>query len=717
VPTVALESLQDSTTEAPAEVVFATTYGSLEVASYVPTDTFFGAPYVDIDEWRELPYPHRHVHGGFSGTDTRFSFYFPRPEEWQGRMYSPLEGAHGGHDDSFGGPMGEMIGGLGMTVRLGGYMCESNQGHIGDEVDPKGGDDPSLYGSRANSEAGRFSRHIAAQVYGRPPHHCYVWGGSGGGRRSPLNLEYGEDIWDGALPFMGGGDIEEHGVVRCVEGAQVMAFGAMFNAQRVLKGKLTGVVDATAPGGSGDPYAGLTTHQREELANLYRLGFPRGDEYMIGAPMGQIWLWSSMADDLQIKDKEYFSSFWSQSGYIGFDAPGLVEDDILETDARVKRVLTARDFLEHPEQFGDDRYALYRTMVMLLGGMNGLDLPVVVELEGVGNGYRLGCGLQFTSGKAAGRRLYCIQEIDELWLCDAAGEANLERFTGVEVGDTVHLDNRAFLAFCYYYRHHAMSDPAFDFLKVDGAPIYPQHPVPKQSPLMGVPYSGKYDGKLLWIHHTHDSSLWPPQGVVYREAVRRAQGEQGLRERFCQQWTQNAEHIPVAFAPSDPRRASTTWLVDYHPIIEQGLADLARWCEDGIRPAETVFDYTEGKITLPATARERGGVQPVVHVTVNGAVRAEVRAGEPVTVSAVVEVPAAGGGITRLEWDFDGTGIFPASEAVDGTATSATFATTHTYDTPGTHFVTARVASHRDGDVATPYRQLINVASARVVVA
>ena len=40
-------------------------------------------------------------------------------------MYMPLEGAHAGHEDVFCGPMGDLIGGLALTARLGGYMAES----------------------------------------------------------------------------------------------------------------------------------------------------------------------------------------------------------------------------------------------------------------------------------------------------------------------------------------------------------------------------------------------------------------------------------------------------------------------------------------------------------------------------------------------------------------------------------------------------------------
>jgi hypothetical protein len=307
--------------------------------------------------------------------------------------------------------------------------------------------------------------------------------------------------------------------------------------------------------------------------------------------------------------------------------------------------------------------------------------------------------------------------VGDVLQCDGVAEANILRFTGVQVGDRVQVDNRAFLAFCYFYRHHLMADQSFDFLRLDGVPVYPQHPVPDSSPLMGVPYSGKYDGKLLWVHHTHDSSLWPSQGVVYPEAVRRSQGEAGLRDSFCLRWTENAEHVPPFILPSDPKRATPTWLIDYMPAIEQSLVDLQAWCEEGVVPAPTAFSYADGKVTLPQTAAERGGIQAVVVVTADGAARADVAPGSTVTLSVTAETPAGAGTITGVEWDFEGAGTFELKQDVDGTATSLTLSTTHTYDAPGTYFATARVTSHREGLVGATSRGITNVASARIVVA
>ena len=65
--------------------------------------------------------------------------------------------------------------------------------------------------------------------------------------------------------------------------------------------------------------------------SLYRQGYPRGDEYNIAEPMGQIWLWTSIADLLVEQDPTYFTNFWTQPGYIGHDFPEAVNGDLINT--------------------------------------------------------------------------------------------------------------------------------------------------------------------------------------------------------------------------------------------------------------------------------------------------------------------------------------------------------------------------------------------------
>jgi hypothetical protein len=60
----------------------------IDCTTYEVTDSFFGAPYIDVDEWRDIPIRYRHVHGGFADCDTRFTFYFPEEDQYQGRLIS-----------------------------------------------------------------------------------------------------------------------------------------------------------------------------------------------------------------------------------------------------------------------------------------------------------------------------------------------------------------------------------------------------------------------------------------------------------------------------------------------------------------------------------------------------------------------------------------------------------------------------------------------------
>jgi hypothetical protein len=693
---------------------------AIDLSGYEVTDTFFGRPFIDVDSERDRPSPHRFIQGGFADTDTEFAFYFPAAEHYTGRMFQPLEGGNGGHAVTFGGGiLGEMFQRIAMSARLGGYMVESNQGHKGDDFDPRAGEDPTLYGHRASAESARLSKYVAAQVYGSAPHHSYVWGGSGGGRRSPLCLENAPGVWDGCMPSTSGGEIAPPGNTQRVRAGSIMSFGQMFNVQRLLgRDKIIALADRMAPGGSGNAFDGLTTHEREELASLYRQGFARGNEFMISEPMGQMWLWTSLAEELYRDDREYFDSFWTKPGYVGHDAPELVEGDLICQRATVVHTLSARDLNTRPE-FAGPEFQTMRILAAIVGaGGDAADLPYAVEVEGLKGGYRVGTGVTIMTGAAAGRSLYATGAAGDVFACDGTGDANILRFTGVEPGDEVMVDNRKFLAYCYYARHHVIDDdPAFAHLVLDGVPLYPQHPVPRMSSLMGVCYSGSYQGKVLWIHHTHDSSVWPAWGTLYHRAVRQAQGDMGTRESFRIRWTEYAEHGPYEMVPAEPNRTAATRLIDFRGITEQSMMDLIDWVENGVEPSGTSYTFADGQVRLPSGAAERGGIQPVASATANSGSRAEAVIGEPVTLTVTAAVPPGTGTITSVEWDFDGSGTYPfRHEGIDGSAAELTLSTTHAYERPGTYFATARVTSHRTGDVHAERCRIETIAQARIVV-
>jgi len=83
-------------------------------------DPRFNQPYVDIDEQRTRPVPHRYVHGGFTGTDARFSFYFPPTEQYQRRFFQITH--------QFLTSENTTPGNIGFAVASGAYFVQTNIG-------------------------------------------------------------------------------------------------------------------------------------------------------------------------------------------------------------------------------------------------------------------------------------------------------------------------------------------------------------------------------------------------------------------------------------------------------------------------------------------------------------------------------------------------------------------------------------------------------------
>ena len=122
-------------------------------------------------------------------------------------------------------------------------------------------------------------------------------------------------------------------------------------------------------------------------------------------------------------------------------------------------------------------------------------------------------------------------------------------------------------------------------------------------------------------------------------------------------------------------------------------------------------------IVLPGARRTMlRSRRPVVAVTANGAVRTAVKVGDKVELVVRAEAPPAAGKIIAYQWDFDGSGLYPEKHRTDGASPRLEAKTSHSFDKPGTYFVTALVESHRDGDVDATTRRVPNLASARVVV-
>jgi hypothetical protein len=668
-------------------------------------DPRFNQPFIDVREWREEPadapvFPggittqhggaapikarHLYIHGGFSGTDAKFSFCFPPEEEYQGRFFQATHQLLAGEDAT--------ARNVSFALASGGYSVQTNMGGSDNartaEGSAKGQSDTTIRGYRVNAEAAKFSRVVAAELFGAHRTYGYLYGGSGGAYQTITSAEMTTGVWDGYVPYVMG---SPQSIPNC--------FTVRVNALRVLKHKWPSIIDAIEPGGSGDPYAGLDDEERAALEEATRTGFPPGAWFNYvpqgGGPLVLV------ASYVPVLDPTYMDDFWSKPGYLGTDQTSSVRAARLQHEATVVEVIS--------------------------GTRNQLTLSSVPTAD------LTGADLIITSGPAAGKTA-SLGRIDS----DGKGHIGLVfeavgdtiDITGdpavvdsIATGDEVRIDNSRFLALQTYHRHQfPPANPDFDypdvydyFRKPDGTPKYPRRSVDIGAAgtlgATGQIPTGRFNGKMIVVECLHDGDALPWQADWYRKKVEAVEGPQ-VDEKYRLWYVDNANH-------TDPTTDMLeTHAVAYSGTVQYALRELSAWVEEGIIPPPTSeYQVQDGQVHVPASAAQRRGIQPVVHLEVNGGTRAEVAVGERVTFSAQIEVPPAPGKVVTAKWDFEGEGTYPVTaELGDPSAEMVQVTATHAFARPGTYFPALRVASQREGNASTPFARSLNLDRVRVVV-
>lgn len=132
--------------------------------AFVSSDTLFKKPYIDKDELRDIPIKHRYIHGGFEGTETRFSLYFPSKEAYQARFFQYITPFPDNELLSQGKKGEEDM--IGFSLASGAYFIETNGGGRVDFSKPNLRTDPTIGAFRANAACAEFSREVAIKLYG-----------------------------------------------------------------------------------------------------------------------------------------------------------------------------------------------------------------------------------------------------------------------------------------------------------------------------------------------------------------------------------------------------------------------------------------------------------------------------------------------------------------------------------------------------------------------
>ena len=672
---------------------------------FTTSDTLLKSPYVDVDEWRDKPIRHRYVHGGFKGTETRFSFYFPPKEKYEGRFFQYItpfpdneylsQGASGEEDK------------IGFSVSSGAYFIETNGGGRIDFGKPGFASDPSIGAYRANAASAQFSRVVAVQIFGGKRPYGYAFGGSGGAYRTIGGIENTEDVWDGVVPYVVGSPMAIPNV-----------FTVRMHAMRVLKDKLAQIIDAVEPGGSGDMYAGLNAEEKDALQEVTKMGYP--PKSWFGYKTMGIHGFLVLYQGVVMADRKYFTDdFWKVPGYLGANPPPSLLKARIQKVSKIKAGIPVDEaarlgLIESPSaQERGTAEAAWKSMGEKEGTM-----PVAFQLEDMLPDIDFpGGDLVIKSGTAVGKTLQLTKIAGDKVII---GPADARVLAQVKQGDEVQVDNSNFLAVQTYHRHQVPGNEykVWDqFRDKDGRPIYPQRPM-MLGPLFtrsasGVLPGGKYKGKMIVLASLWDREAFPWQADWYRLKVIENLGAE-TDNHFRLWYTDHALHGDLT------KQEDPTHTVSYLGVLQQALRDLSAWVEKGIAPpATTNYNIEDGQVIVPPTATERKGIQPVLTLKANGGERAEVKVGEPVTFNAIIELPQNTGKIVAAQWDFEGAGSFGVEGKLipDGnSSTRVTLKTSHVFTKPGTYFTTLRGVAQRQGDVRTPYARIQNLARVRIIV-
>ena len=674
-------------------------------------DPLFKEPYIDIDEMRTTPVRHRYVHGGFRDTETRFSFYFPDKTTYRGRFFQHITPVPDDENLAQKNPRGEEDK-IGFAIASGAYFVETNGGGRDMVGKPGSPVDFTISAYRANAAAARYSRVVALAMYGGKRPYGYAYGGSGGGFRTVGSIENTTGVWDGVVPYVLGSPM-----------APPNMFSVRMRAMRILNDKFPQILDAVEPGGSGNPYAGLTPNQTSVLREVTKMGFP--PQSWFGWRTMGIHGFAALYGGMVQADPSYFSDFWTKPGYLGHDDPASFNGYRLQHKTSVAVPITAGEAARIGLNVGIVNGLRFGGVDNAFGTLQAREAQRIAAFRltsAPSPVYFVGGDLIVMSGAAAGKRLTISRiagDVVILGVVDAAVAAK------IAPGDTVEVDNSNFLAAETYHWHQVppvdAGYPVWDqFRKADGTPLYPQRAfllgplftaATTGKPFGQPPMTGKFKGKMILVESLWDREAMPWQGDWYKKRVEANLGA-ATGDNFRVWMTDHALHGDSA------GQENPTHTVSYIGVLQQALRDLSAWVETGVAPpANTTYTVNDGQLIVPATAAARRGIQPTVTVLVNGAVKTVVKPGQRVNLSATVAVPPGTGTIVTAEWDFDGKGIFPLNATrAPKPGTTLTFTGNTSYAKPGVYFPTLRVASQRNGNAASPYARIQNLARARVVV-
>jgi hypothetical protein len=546
-------------------------------------------------------------------------------------------------------------------------------------------------GYRVDAAASKLAEAYANKLYGNSARiYGYVYGISGGSIQTMGAVESTTGVWDGAMPTSLATDgLSMHSFMW-----DSLFMMAVPPAQRAL------IVDAVKTGSTKNIYDGLNPEQHAILDEFLNAGFASRAMQDTGTFYFPLPFYT--AGGLAALDPTYEDDFWSKPGYEGANPPSFLAAAKVDGFATITGI--NRDAQNVPTSVTFDPVAVPKMGSM---GSEGLQFYVYAADE------------KTRTMGASGGSLNGDLKGATLTLKGPNDPAMLKALT---VGGKVRINNRFLLALCFYPRHDIVTNgnPAYkQYLNADGTPKYPQRSVPgwklnSLSTQGGTLETGNIKFKTIIMENLLDNRSFPYTASFYHSQIVKAIGPARADQMVRIYYNDNANHADLFEIKGD----DNSFTVGFGGIWLQALVDLTKWVEKGTPPfASTRYSVDDrNQVSVPVKSPERGGIQPVVTLTVNGTDHASVAVKQPVTLTGKIEAPPNTAKVVQYDWYLGGIPVKYEVPTVLPTPQPLVNVTrTLSFPKPGVYELTLRATAQRDG-VSDYWTNMQNLARVQIIV-
>ncbi len=546
-------------------------------------------------------------------------------------------------------------------------------------------------GYRVDAAASKLAKAYANKLYGNTARiYGYVYGISGGSIQTMGAVESTTGVWDGAMPTSLATDgLSMHSFMW-----DSLFMMAVPPAQRAL------IAEAEKAGSTKNIYDGLNAEQRAILDEFLNAGFAPRAMQDTGTFYFPLPFYT--AGSLGTIDPTYEDDFWSKPGYEGSNPPSFLSAAKVDGFATITAV--NGDGQSAPVSISFDPETVPKMGSM---GSDGLQFYVYAADEKTRTVGSSGGSL---TGDLKGATLTLKGPNDPAML------------RALTVGGKIRINNRFLLALCFYPRHDIVTNgnPAYkQYLNSDGTPKYPQRSVPgwklnSLSTQGGTLETGKIKFKTIIMENLLDNRSFPYTASFYHSQIVKAIGPARADDMVRIYYNDNADHADLF----EIKGEDNGFTVGFGGIWLQALIDLTNWAEKGVPPfSSTRYSVDEhNQVSLPANPVERGGIQPVVTLMVNGKDHASVGVNQEVTLTGKIEAPPKTGKVVQYDWYLGGSPVtYETPTVIPAPQSLVKITRVVTFPKPGVYEVTLRATAQRNG-VSEFWTNMQNLARVQVVV-